>query len=227
MPPTTGSSDFLQRISQQVPRPLVIRNYFGEQTASRLTDYAASNQSRFAVTNVYRDGRMEVNRSFRKSVGLRRLGSLGHEIKQHFEEEAPRLSGSAGIGAFVLSGIELEMVAHGDGAFFRRHIDVVLSGANLAHGQQRAVSCVYYFNAKPKGFSGGELRLYSFASADGGESENEFVDIEPEHDSLVVFASWVPHAVRSVSCPSGRFIDSRFALNCWLCCARPNNQHQG
>jgi SM-20-related protein len=31
-----------------------------------------------------------------------------------------------------------------------------------------------------------------------------------------VFPSWVLHEVRPVSCPSKRFVDSRFAINCWL-----------
>jgi Rps23 Pro-64 3,4-dihydroxylase Tpa1-like proline 4-hydroxylase len=42
-----------------------------------------------------------------------------------------------------------------------------------------------------------------------------FADIEPGQNRLVAFPSWAPHEVMPISCPSRRFIDSRFAVNCW------------
>ena len=74
-------------------------------------------------------------------------------------------------------------------------------------------SAVYYFHRSPKSFSGGALRLYSFEAS---EERGTFVDIEPTNDTLVFFPSWFPHEVRPVVCPSGRFEDSRFAINCWV-----------
>jgi SM-20-related protein len=71
---------------------------------------------------------------------------------------------------------------------------------------------VYYFFSEPKAFNGGALRLYAI----GGNSQQSFIDIEPERNSLLVFPSWAPHEVMPVHCPSGRFVDSRFAINCWL-----------
>ena len=43
------------------------------------------------------------------------------------------------------------------------------------------------------------------------------IEIEPTHDSLLVFPSSARHEVEMISCPDGAFGDSRFAVNIWLC----------
>ena len=77
----------------------------------------------------------------------------------------------------------------------------------------RFVSMVYYFCATPARFSGGQLRLHSLAAT---REPGTYVDIEPVNDSALFFPSWFPHEVLPVVCESGRFMDSRFAINCWL-----------
>ena len=113
-----------------------------------------------------------------------------------------------GYKLFDPARIELEMVAHGDGAFFLRHADTVIRREMTSY---RAISAVYYFHRLPKSFSGGVLRLHSI-----GSKEGSFVDIEPTNDRLIFFPSWFPHEVTPVICPSGRFEDSRFSINCWI-----------
>ena len=76
----------------------------------------------------------------------------------------------------------------------------------------RVLSGVYYYNAEPKAFSGGALRLYAIGDAD----KAPYVDIEPAGNSLLVFPSWAPHEVMPVSCPSKRFADSRFTVTCMV-----------
>ena len=100
-------------------------------------------------------------------------------------------------------------MAHNDGAFYKRHIDTQTASERDAI---RVLSGVYYFHAEPKAFTGGALRLYAIGDPD----KKTFVDIEPAHDSLLAFPSWAPHEVRPISCPSKRFTDSRFAINCWM-----------
>ena len=115
--------------------------------------------------------------------------------------------GDAPLTAFEVSQVELELMAHGDGAFYKRHLDTQTGGDARS---RRLVSGVYYFNHRPKAFSGGALRLYAIGDDD------RFIVIEPVHNSLLVFPSWAPHEVMPVSCPSKAFVDSRFAVNCWL-----------
>jgi Rps23 Pro-64 3,4-dihydroxylase Tpa1-like proline 4-hydroxylase len=113
--------------------------------------------------------------------------------------------------------LETELVAHGDGAFFKRHIDTQTARYDDV-SQIRVLSGVYYFHAEPKAFEGGALRLFAI-----GADPAPYIDIEPARNSFLVFPSWAPHEVRPVSCSSNKFIDSRFAINCWVHRARQNH----
>ena len=93
--------------------------------------------------------------------------------------------------------------------------DIGTADPHYASGtQDRLLSGVYYFHREPKAFSGGALRFHRFG---GGETQDDWIDVEPEQDSLVVFPTWARHEVLRVSCPSREFADSRFAVNVWLC----------
>ena len=86
-------------------------------------------------------------------------------------------------------------------------------------GQDRLLSAVLYFHREPKGFSGGELRLFRLNVRPDTKPVEvaDHLDLMPVRNSLVAFPSWVTHEVRPISCPSNRFEDFRFALNCWFC----------
>ena len=112
---------------------------------------------------------------------------------------------------FEPSEVELELVANNDGAFFKPHIDTFIGDARKA--SERMLSAVYYFYAEPKAFSGGALRLYSFGTMEAREQIHRRA---ARANMLVVFPSWASHEVLPVSCPSGRFSDSRFNVNCWV-----------
>jgi SM-20-related protein len=177
---------------------------------SRLLDYSLSNQARFQATTV--GGGSELNPSVRISYKLDDLGTLREELESRIMLMAPTLITDLHLTLFSPARCEIELVAHGDRAFYSRHIDTDTERGGAAD-MHRIVSGVYYFNNEPKAFSGGALRLYSFGPF---AAHSEFVDIEPSHNTFVVFPSWVLHEVLPVSCPSKRFIDSRFAINCWL-----------
>jgi Rps23 Pro-64 3,4-dihydroxylase Tpa1-like proline 4-hydroxylase len=135
----------------------------------------------------------------------------------------PELMTMTGTGGPPATSLELEIAAHPDGAFYSPHIDIPVGqarqpiGANT--GEDRVLSAVYYFYGEPKRFLGGQLRLYPFGltpRADEPRPANH-IELEPLRNSLVAFPSWVPHEVRPISVPSGRFEDYRFAVNCWYC----------
>jgi Rps23 Pro-64 3,4-dihydroxylase Tpa1-like proline 4-hydroxylase len=142
---------------------------------------------------------------------LPRVGDFGSHVEDKLRQLLPSMMERLGGRSFVPHSFEIEMVAHGDGAFYKRHIDLPTDKRSLE--SDRVISCVYYFYAMPKAFSGGLLRLHSLAAS---HQQNTFVDIEPFCDMLVFFPSWFPHEVLPISCPSGYFIDSRFAINCWI-----------
>lgn len=159
----------------------------------------------------------------RVSVRIRELGPIKPCFEKKILEFAPNFFRDTGTAPFEVEYLELEIAAHGDGAHFATHTDIPIGpdrtplGGDSSGTQDRLLSAVYYFHREPKGFSGGQLRLHRFGS---NEEPGDYVDIEPERNSLVVFPSWTTHEVRTVQCPSGRFEDYRFAVNCWLCAAR-------
>jgi SM-20-related protein len=191
-----------------MPPYVVLRDFLDNSEVAGLLDYALSRQSGFEPTRV--DAKA-VNPSIRVSTGLRDLGRYRKIIKEKILAIVPELIARLQVTPFASPRLETELVAHGDGAFYKPHIDTQTAQYENVE-EIRVLSGVYYFFAEPKAFSGGELRLYAI----GGDADRNFIDIEPECNSLLVFPSWAPHEVLPVHCPSGRFMDSRFAINCWL-----------
>jgi Rps23 Pro-64 3,4-dihydroxylase Tpa1-like proline 4-hydroxylase len=198
-----------------VPKHVILRDFLGAETAEQVRSYALENQAGFVPTKIAKD-KGSVDTSRRKSMALRELGPARPVLKERLAALLPDLTGSLGVTEFELSVTELELTAHGNGGFFRRHIDTMTGGNMSGQSHQRMISGVYYFHSQPKGFEGGKLRLYPLAP-----DAPDFAEIEPAHNTLVVFPSWAPHEVQPVVCSSGRFEDSRFAINCWLCRKTP------
>lgn len=195
-----------------IPPYLVLRDFLDEATVAALLDYALSREFDFTPTRL---GSNAIDPSFRVSTGLRDLGDYREILKAKILSVLPSLIAQLQINPLDSPKLETQLVAHGDGAFYKRHIDTRTSDHEDIN-QIRILSGVYYFNVEPKAFTGGALRLYAI-----GNNGEEFIDIAPVRNSLLVFPSWAPHEVRPVNCPSKRFIDSRFAINCWLLCKKP------
>jgi SM-20-related protein len=130
----------------------------------------------------------------------------------HIRALAPELCRDVGLKPFEPSAVEIEMTAYGDGAHFKVHIDTMTG--KLRRDSHRLLSGVYYFHAEPRRFSGGALRFHRFGTSKA--LPGDFLDVEPEPNRFIAFPSWATHEVRKVGVPSGRFEDSRFAINCWF-----------
>ena len=196
------------------PAPFLrIDNFLGSDWGARLIAFAEEQQAAFQSSRVGASENLHEDASVRISWVLKGLDGLKDEltplVREAMADAIPRL----GLSAFPEGRLELEMAAHGDGAFFSPHIDTIAHG-QVGKALNRAVSGVYYFYRQPKAFSGGELRLLPFDWKIKG-TQNA-VELVPEHDSLVLFPSWVPHEVLPIRSSSSDFLDSRFAINCWL-----------
>ncbi len=202
--------------------PVSIHKQFLDPTDhSAMLNWALSSESDFKASRLFGN---EVDPGRRMSRSLRDLGPLRSILERELEAHAPDIFRNTGTRPFQISQYELEMVAYGDGAHFAAHTDIPIGANHRDHGAQfggfdRLLSGVYYFHAEPKGFTGGELRLFRFGS-DAAEEPGDWMDVPPEQNSLVVFPSWARHQVLPVSCPSGAFKDNRFAVNCWMCRSR-------
>lgn len=191
-----------------MPPYVVLRDFLDEATVAGLLDYALARQADFLPT---RFGSKLVDPSIRVSASLRELGDYRPFLRSKILGLVPELINRLHVTPFEGCGVETELVAHGDGAFYKRHVDTQTAKYEDVDSI-RVLSGVFYFNAEPKAFSGGSLRMHAI----GGERGENFIDVEPLNNSLLVFPSWAPHEVMPVSCPSRRFIDSRFAINCWV-----------
>lgn len=193
-----------------------ISNWLGLEMVARLLSFAQTARDQFKASDVGYSESNRVDLAQRRSSKLKQLGELEKELQERAQAALPAIFAQLGYTPFDPARFEIEMVAHGDGAFFSRHADIVIRPQMTSY---RTISAVYYFSRQPKSFSGGVLRLYGIGGEDGS-----FVDIESENDRLIFFPSWFPHEVTPVVCPSGRFEDSRFAINCWIYAAQlPRN----
>lgn len=189
---------------------VVVGNFLGDEAVEGLLAYAREREREFQPTNVGYGEHRRFDPDARRSHRLAGRCHVPPVIEQRILEAAPAFIDQLGLTKFTIARKVFEIVAHQDGAFFSEHTDT-FTGTDVP-GSQRMLSCVYYFHRRPKRFSGGALRLYGFDRGSG----RPFVDVEPERDTLVAFPSFTRHEVLRVSCESGDFMDSRFAINCWL-----------
>ena len=196
--------------------------FFGDELQNRLLEYALANDSRFESTTVGGGENCRQDERIRISRQLCDLGDFRAIVEQQVLAQVPYLVAELGMSPFEPSGVETEIVAHGDGAFYSRHIDVFTGSGRIAQDEDRILSVVYYFYQEPKAFVGGALRVYPLPGM-AGLGLDKYIDIEVKQDTAVAFSSWVPHEVLKISCPSGNFNHSRFAVNCWVLRKKPGS----
>jgi len=197
------------RAFAQVPAHHRIEHLLGERLIARLLAQAAAQEPAFTSAKIGTSGGGRTDEAIRTSRASRDFGDLRPELEERFAAVLPEAQQALGIVPVRLARLEMQLVAHGDGAFYKRHID---TGATPGADSYRALTGVYYFHRLPRAFSGGDLRLHPIMNPEGVE---RYADIPPDNDSFVLFAAWAPHEVRPISCPSKEWLDSRFAINCW------------
>jgi SM-20-related protein len=185
----------------------IYRDFFDSKTHAALLAWAIENEAKFQPALIA-EGTEDPSQ--RLSLRVRDFGPLKAMFHQRVLDLVTTLIADLRVTPFEPSKLSLELVANNNGAFFTRHVDTYLGEVRKA--TDRALSVVYYFHVEPKAFSGGAFRLYGFGTNDAGN----FVDIEPDQNTLLAFPSWAWHEVLPVNCPSRRFSDSRFNVNCWV-----------
>jgi SM-20-related protein len=193
------------------------RDFLDPEEHRSLLDWTLANRERFVPARL---AGQVLDPTRRIAERLNDLGPHRPVFERRLQDNLTDIFRRSGSRPFEVEFVELELAAHGDGAFFAGHTDIAIGagrkplGGDSKSGQDRLISAVYYFHGEPKRFAGGNLRLYGFGDYD---ASGEFVEFEPLQNSLVVFPSWVRHEVNLVSCPGCGFEDYRFAVNAWLC----------
>jgi Rps23 Pro-64 3,4-dihydroxylase Tpa1-like proline 4-hydroxylase len=195
------------------PKYSVFDDFLPVTLCNDLLEFALANERDFHPTKIVRGGAMQIDPAFRRSSWCKAgLGPHKAAVKAAIHAHLDEILPSLGVPGFAIARTELELTAHGDKAFYKTHIDTHTGAQRAQEPHYRVVSLVYYFYREPKGFSGGEIALHPF----GMDDEANVQVVEPLHNRLLAFPAITQHEVRKVSCPSGNFADSRFAINCWL-----------
>ncbi|MCP5396586.1 MAG: 2OG-Fe(II) oxygenase [Sphingomonadaceae bacterium] len=195
------------------PKYAVLDEFLPPEVAQGWLDFALARRDQFEPTTVIRAGSTSEGHAYRRS--LRYCGSLGEAgavLEQALRAALPELLAATGLAPFPIATVELDLTAHGDGAYFRQHTDTLAYGDSPAG--DRLLTAVYYVHVRPAAFTGGDLLLHPYRGND------EPIALEARHNRLVSFPSIAPHEVAPVSLPGDRFEDMRFAVNCWVLRAR-------
>ena len=193
---------------------LLFRDVLGPAAVDGLLHYVAARQADFrpAIVRDRKSGERRVNKDRRDCLALGDLGTARGPVASFVRAAAPGILAELQLGETAIEPHEFAICAYGDGGHFASHVDT-----NELTDRVRVVSCIYYFAATPRGFGGGELRLYGFPTLSGWPAcAAPFVDIAPETDTLVAFPSWLRHQVLPVRLPGGDWRAHRFTINCWL-----------
>jgi hypothetical protein len=189
-----------------------IRDVFGMPTVAALLDYVAARQDSFkpGLVRSRRTGERQIAPSLRDSLFMAGVGPFRPQLERVMGAIAPVALARFGLIEPAVEPREFEFACYGDGSYFGTHVDTIETVERV-----RILSCVYYFAATPRRFSGGELRLRGFPDPFRAAAA-PVVDIAPEADKLVVFPSWLEHEVLPVRVPSKAWRDGRFTINCWI-----------
>jgi Rps23 Pro-64 3,4-dihydroxylase Tpa1-like proline 4-hydroxylase len=191
-----------------VRHPVVqIDSFLTGSEVAWLMELTIDAESRFVPARV-----SDNKEDYRHSFMLTAPDALKQLFVSKISGAMPEVMPQLRLGRFAVGAIDCQVTASVDGSYFKAHTD---AGANETY--KRQFTYVYYFNREPKGFTGGELRIYDDAIRNGKlVATDSYQTIEPRHNSIVFFQAAVMHEVMTVHVPSKQFRDSRFTVNGWI-----------
>jgi SM-20-related protein len=192
---------------QRAAPVLILEEFLAPQELTWVWNFAMSRADRFISSHVVGDGYDDVlDTSYRRSRLLFELEGIHDLLASRIAAYFPYVCHRLSYPSFDVTSVEVQLTASNDSEFFRAHTD---SG----HGsvREREITFVYFCHREPRGFSGGELRVY-----DSDPPVGSGCVIRPEQNRMVFFPSNRWHEIAPVSCPSNNFADSRLTLNGWL-----------
>jgi SM-20-related protein len=190
---------------------VVLREFLLRDELAALLEHTLSHEGDFRPATAKPPGARQaiVLPYFRRARVLHELGRFSEVIGYRVESYLPWVLQRLGLAQFAVSRIEAEITASNDGEFLKKHVD-----SSTDRFPRRVLNYVYYFNRKPRRFSGGELRLYHTSLEDGRRLfARTFDTVLPENNQIVFFPACVMHEVRPVRCPSRLLADGRFTFN--------------
>lgn len=137
-----------QAVFLKPPPHGLIANWLGPEMAQRLLDFVQEHREGFFPSGIGYGEHSRVDATIRRSGRITDLGDLKQELRPRIRAVLPTVLRQLGAEAFEPGRIELEMVAHGDGAFFTEHKDIAVQDEKFV--VRRVITAVYYFHRLPK-----------------------------------------------------------------------------
>jgi len=185
----------------------VIENFLPDDVWRTLLARALASEPSFQPSGTH-DGRTD----YRHSLVMNPPADLVRPVVDRVRHAVPTVLPSLRVRPITVGVVEAQVTASIDGSFFGVHTD-----ADNDKVPKRYLTYVYYFNRQPKGFSGGELKIYHDVLRNNKLARAETFDIvEPLHNRIVMFWARTMHEVMPVRVPSGAFADARFTVNGWV-----------
>ena len=206
--PATGTAARVRR-----PQYAIIDDFLGPGEYGEILALALAAEDEFKAGQVSTNNLDTYNPEYRQNQVVMHFGGTVHSrlLQNRLLIWFPLLARNFGIPMFPLRELESQLTAASNNQFYKVHCD---DGPDIP----RVLSCVYYLFREPRGFAGGNLRLYDCIEDDGGSRRpaETFTTIEPLANRMVVFPSLEFHEAMPARCPSGEFADCRFAITSWL-----------
>ncbi|MEO8676276.1 MAG: 2OG-Fe(II) oxygenase [Casimicrobiaceae bacterium] len=198
------------------PSPRIVRHavaqldeFLGKDELDWLRDTVFAAQHRFQSSWI----NDEHKEDYRKSMVLNAPDDVMRLVVDKIRAAMPEVMTILKLPSFPVGRVECQVTASTDGSYFRVHTD---SGKTEVDAT-RQLTYVYYFNREPKGFTGGELRVYDDQIRNDKLARTDsFHVIEPRNNSIVFFQAAIMHEVTQVHVQSQDFRDSRFTVNGWV-----------
>lgn len=184
----------------------VIADFLPDDEWQSLLGQVLASEARFRPSGTH-DARAD----YRQSLVLNPPVDLVRPVVDRVRSLMPQVLPVLRVSPIVVGAVEAQITASVDGSFFGVHTD---AGRDVP---KRHLTYVYYFNRAPKGFTGGELRVYDDVVRNGKLARAEsFQMIDPVHNRIVLFWAKAMHEVMPVRVPSRAFADARFTVNGWI-----------
>ena len=185
----------------------VIENFLPDDVWRKLLARVLASESSFQPSGTH-DRRTD----YRHSLVMNPPPDLVRPVVDRVRHAMPTVLPSLRVRPITVGVVEAQVTASIDGSFFGVHTD-----ADNDKVPKRYLTYVYYFNRQPKGFSGGELKIYHDVLRNNKLARADTFDVvEPMHNRIVMFWARTMHEVMPVRVPSGAFADARFTVNGWV-----------
>ena len=102
-----------------MPPYLVLRDFLEDETAAGLLEYACAHEAAFAPTRTGHFAEAEIDPDMRVSVGTRDLGPFRRILETKVLGLLPDLIAQLRMTPVEAATLELQLVAHNDGAFYK------------------------------------------------------------------------------------------------------------